>query len=291
MPRVILALRRPRRRWNVVGWLFTRRALLIAIGVALLLGLGGGAMWLRHIGAATMARDALDDARIAALDWSARQGLRIENIEVVGRTQTAARDVMLAIEARRGTPILAIDIAAARAELERLPWVQSATIERRLPASLNIRLIERRPLALWQRHGRFSVLDTEGKEIRNADPGAFRHLLTVIGDDAPGHAATLIATIAAAPELKTRVAYAQRVNQRRWNLVLEDGLEILLPEEDAGGAIARLAAAERRDAILSRHLAVIDLRLPDRMVLRSARAAEPILPPPPAPRARPQPPT
>ena len=54
---------------------------------------------------------------------------------------------------------------------------------------------------------------------------------------------------------------------RRWNVQLDDSIEIKLPEEDPAGAWIRLAEIERTQGILKRDLAAVDLRLPDRLVV------------------------
>ncbi len=66
--------------------------------------------------------------------------------------------------------------------------------------------------------------------------------------------------------VRTRRA-AVRVGGRRWNVQLDDSIEVKLPEDDAAGAWTRLAEVERKQGILKRDLAAVDLRLPDRLVV------------------------
>jgi cell division protein FtsQ len=147
--------------------------------------------------------------------------------------------------------------------------VRSATVERRLPAAIHVRLIERRPLALWQHRGRISVIDRGGEVISGAEPKAFTRLLLVVGADAPDHTPDLLAMLNGEPELRTRVSAAVRVRGRRWNLHLDDGIDVRLPEQDPA------AAAEREHGVLGRDVAIIDLRLPDRLVVRTTSEAAP----------------
>lgn len=219
-----------------------------------------------------------------ALSYSVEAGLSVQEIFVEGRVETAAAEVLGVLDISRGTAILTFDPQAARAELERLPWVRSATIERRLPDTIYVRIEERRPLALWQRHGRLTLLGDDGREITGTDIQRFAQLPMVVGDDAPHHAASLLALLRTEPELQRRVVAAVRVGDRRWNLRVDAGadrtIEIQLPEINPAAAWARLAEAVHASSLFEKNVTHVDLRLPDRLVVR-------VVPePPPAPPAK-----
>lgn len=279
MPRLnVPASRRPARRRPVhplLAWPPTRRSLRILLS-ALALTLGAASsVYVWRVGLPAPAAQAAAGARHIALDLTALAGLRVQEIFVEGRGETPAAQVLAALAATRGAPLLAISPAAAKKELERLPWVREAAVERRLPDAIHVRLVERTPLALWQRQGRLALIDRDGVEIRTADPARFRRLPIVVGDDAPRHAAQLLALLATEPDLAPRVVAAVRVSGRRWNLHLDVGdsrtVELQLPEENAGAAWARLADLERASKVLDRNVAAIDMRLPDRLVVRPVR--------------------
>ena len=174
-----------------------------------------------------------------------------------------------------------------RARLEGLSWVESATVERRLPGTLVVRLTERRPFALWQHQGRFVLIDRAGARVAEQDvtrdAAAFSQLPLVVGAGAPERAAGLLDQLAAQPDLKARVVAAVRVGERRWNLRLANGADVLLPEGAEAKAMARLMELHAAQALLDRPLQSFDLRLPDRMVVRPAEAPLP-LPPAASPR-------
>jgi cell division protein FtsQ len=199
---------------------------------------------------------------------TAALGLVVTGIEVEGRETTDAATVMAALSAVRGTPILSVNPHRAKEQLETLPWVRSATIERRLPGTLFVRLVERRPLAVWQHGGIQQLIDQEGAVVLVDDLSRFARLPIVVGDDAATSAASLIGMLASEPELAARVTAAIRVGGRRWNLRIDDVIDVLLPEESAETAWSRLAELERTNALLKRDVQTVDLRLPDRLVLR-----------------------
>lgn len=252
------------RRRNKAGitWRLVRRA--VPAGAALAV-LGGGA-WLWQDGWFGRQAEALQQA---ALESSADLGLRVEEVLVEGRARTESKVILARLGLELGRPILAIDPEAARAALEALPWVRSASVERQLPGTIFIRLTEREPLALWQEQGAISVVDRNGEVIPGVEPRRFAHLPLVVGPDAPAHAAKLIAVMNSEPDLRERVTAAVRVGGRRWNVQIEGRIDVRLPEADAAAAWAQLAHIERQQGLLSRDVIVIDLRLPDRLVVRT----------------------
>ncbi|WP_428392940.1 cell division protein FtsQ/DivIB [Lichenicoccus sp.] len=200
-------------------------------------------------------------------------GLRITDIVVEGRDMEPLDQVKAALGVSRGAPLLGFSVAAARARLERLSFISTASVERRLPGTVLVRLTERRPFAVWQNHDRFVLIDRSGALVQQhgmtaKDADAFAVLPLVVGPGAPAAAATLIAALAAEPTVRKQVVAAVRVGQRRWNLSLRSGAAVLLPEGEAIPALRRLASLEERMHLLERPLIDIDMRLPDRLVVR-----------------------
>ncbi len=201
-------------------------------------------------------------------------GFKVDQITVDGRHETSADDLRAALRLERGTPILGFDAAAAHERLKKLPWVRSVAIERHLPDVVTLRITERRPIALWQRDGQFSLIDTEGVVIPIGDIGRFGNLIVVVGADAPPHAKGLVDFLSSEPALSPRVRAAVRVGDRRWDLYLDDNMHVLMPEEDAGAAWRKLAELERSGDLFARNYSIIDLRLKDRVVVRKAPREE-----------------
>ncbi|MFO1059836.1 MAG: FtsQ-type POTRA domain-containing protein [Dongiaceae bacterium] len=262
-PRAKPPVRRRRPRW--VG-----RLLRVGIPVVAIAAIGAGGAWLWRSG---WLGEKIAVGEAALLTGTARAGLVLNDIEIAGRVETTQPAVMAALKLRRGMPLLAVAPDALRERLEALPWVRQATVERRLPDRLYVRIEEYRPLALWQHDRRFSLIGAGGEVIEDPDVGRFTHLLQVVGDDAPAHAAGLIAMLGRQPELQRRVTAAVLVSGRRWNLHLDNGIDVRLPEENSAAAWTRLAELDRKDRLLEKDLVSIDLRDPDRLVVRLTPAA------------------
>jgi cell division protein FtsQ len=219
--------------------------------------------------------EAVDRVRTRALALTAEAGLTINDVVVQGRGRTSGEAILAALGAARGTPMLAISPSASKARLEALPWVRSASVVRLLPNTLYVQVTERQPLALWQRKGKLELIDREGIVVAVPKLDEFADLIILVGDDAPKAARALLEMLASEPALRTHVAAAVRVGGRRWNLRLDSGIDVALPEDNVGAAWHQLAQLDRTDGLLRRNILKVDLRLSDRLVLQVPEAAKP----------------
>lgn len=202
-----------------------------------------------------------------ALATTAELGLSVQSVEVEGRVMTAPADILKAIGVERGTPILGINPAQAKNRIEGLPWVRAATVERRLPGTIRIHLTERQPLALWQYHGQMMLIDHDGVIVTTENLGRFASLLLVVGENAPNHTTDLLALLDREPTLAKQAQSAVWVANRRWDIHLANGINVMLPEADPAAAWSHLARVERDHGLMARKIDLIDLRLADRVVV------------------------
>ncbi len=252
-------------RWRLLlrRW---RRA-LIRLGLA---GLAFGALVV--LVAVLRGHGAAEDSLAPRTAWAdaltARLGLRVRAVVVEGRGNTPEPLLHAAIGVEPGDPILGVSLGAMRARLESLAWVQQAVVERHLPGTIVIHLTERRPFAVWQNQGRFTLIDRAGREVADEGVANFKTLPLVVGADAPAHAAAILDLLDRYPEIRARLAALVRIGGRRWNLRLVNGADVLLPEGHEAQALARLAVLQSDHALLDRPFAAVDLRAPDRLILR-----------------------
>jgi cell division protein FtsQ len=220
--------------------------------------------WIGYLSAATSAH---------FVSATADAGYALATLEVDGRKETPKQDIMLALGAMKGDPILDIDLEAARQRIVDLPWVTSAVVERRLPGTLRVTLTEAEPLALWQKKGDFYLVSRTGDVLAVKDVARFGKLPVIVGDAAPQKAGDLFAMLALEPTLQKRVTAAVLVGNRRWNLRLDNGVDVKLPEVNAAAAWARFAGLERQHHLLDKDISIVDLRQDDKLVVRQAHPA------------------
>lgn len=243
-----------------------RRPALYAAGILMLFGsAGGGAHWAWSSG---MVARLMDQVIVSATEASVRAGFSVDEILVEGRTETTRAQLLDAIGVRQNDPILAIDTEAVRTRLRALGWVADAVVQRRLPGTLYVSIKERTAMAIWQRQGQFVLVDPHGEVIGAEGLERYMHLKVIIGDAAPKHVPALLEMLTSAPHLMQRVRAGIWVGNRRWNLQLDDGIDIHLPESDPQAAWSRLVALDRDNKILSRNILAVDLRIRDRLIVQ-----------------------
>ncbi len=205
--------------------------------------------------------------------FGAASGMRVEDIRIEGRENTPEPLLRAAIGINKGDPMLGFSLEQARARIETLSWVERATVERRLPGTVVIFLEERRPFAIWQNQGKLVLVDRDGQIVADQDVAQFKHLPLIVGPGAPVAAKTLLQALTDRPALAGKVVAAVRVGERRWNLRLTNGMDVMLPEGHEAAALDRLIQLQQDRNVLDRPLLAIDMRLPDRLVFRPKTAS------------------
>lgn len=233
--------------------------------LAALLPVAAAGLWLALPGTTDRITDGIQAGFVQA---TAGAGMTVQRVYTDGRRRTPVDEILAALGTEVGAPIFSVDPRAARERIQEIGWVERAVVERRLPSTVYVRLVERAPFALWQRDGRLVVVDRAGAVINHEEVAQFAHLPVIVGDDAPRRAPALLDAMAAHPALSKRVRAAIRMGGRRWNLRFDSGLEARLPEGEVGRAWTRLAAEIDEGGLLDRPVDVVDLRLADRTILR-----------------------
>lgn len=198
----------------------------------------------------------------------AQAGFAVSDIGLAGADRTSAADVYAAIGVERGQSIFTVDAAEIRTRLLDLPWVGDAEVRRNLPGSLSIRLIEKRPFALWQSGKSLVVIERSGAVITDADSGSFDHLPLFAGNGAPEAASAFLDAARPYRAVFARLQMIQRMGERRWDLLLAGGVTVKLPEEGWESQLTELESLIVEKAILERDIEMIDLRYPDNYVFK-----------------------
>ena len=268
-PRVVRTRRSRRdgglvRRWFASAWGAARLTLVwgLALGMFFLVTVFAGLFSGGHVSAAVAG------LRSTAESAMASAGLTVQAVTLEGRNETAQREIVRMLGIKRGDLMLFVDVDEARARIEPLAWVKSAEVRRIWPDRIQVRIVERTPVAVWQKDGATVVIDIEGNPIAGEDPARFASLPLVVGQGAETAVASLLQLVATQPNLKSRVKSAVRVGERRWNLQLDNAVEVRLPEEGAEAALAELVRLDREQSVLSRDIKAIDLRYPDRFIVK-----------------------
>ncbi len=199
--------------------------------------------------------------------FTASVGFRLDQVTLNGRSHADAASVREALGITQGQPILAVSLVEMKARIEKIAEVKSVTIHRQLPNELVVTLVERSPAAWWQHEGTQQLVDAEGVPLAREKYHEKLVLPVMVGADAPKHVDELLALLEAAPALKPDVVAAVRVGERRWNIELSRNITVLLPEEKPIDAWKRFATLAEKEALLSKAIRSVDMRIEDRVFI------------------------
>jgi cell division protein FtsQ len=199
---------------------------------------------------------------------TARTGFAIEHIDVSGNSETSEIDIFDRVGLDGWTSLVGFNVDEARRRIDSLPWVESVSVRKVYPSTLEVKIVEKEPFAIWQHGSQLSLIEKSGAVIAPLAGSRYLALPLVVGIGAAEHADGFVAKVEAHPELAARVRGYVRVSDRRWNLRLENGVTVKLPEYEAEAAMLDVIALDREHRLLSRDIASVDLRLDDRIVVR-----------------------
>ncbi|WP_342727627.1 FtsQ-type POTRA domain-containing protein [Bradyrhizobium sp. B097] len=257
----------PNRYIMLVERYLPRRIGLVATLAILFGSLGFGIVKGGHLEEFTTA---LSDTRNALANSA---GFRITTVGINGRKQLS-QDEVLAIGGVNGrSSLLFLDADTVRAKLKANPWIADATILKLYPGRLQIDIVERTAFALWQQNGRLSVIASDGAVLEPYVSRRFLNLPLVVGKGADVRAQDFLALLDRYPQVRSVTKAAIFVGERRWNLRLKDGLDVRLPENDVGNALAALSRLDKDEKLFSRDIVAIDMRLPDRLIVQLSEEA------------------
>jgi cell division protein FtsQ len=200
-------------------------------------------------------------------------GFRIASIALSGNKHLTREEILAIAGVTGHSSLLFLDAGAARRELMSNPWIADATVQKLYPQQLQVIVREREAYAQWQHQGRLSVIAVDGTVLQSYVAPRFANLPLVVGRGAETRAKDFLDELNRHPEVRELVRASVLVAERRWNLRLKNGIDVRLPETDPGRALETISTLDREKKLLTRDVAAIDLRQPDRVTVQLSDAA------------------
>jgi cell division protein FtsQ len=234
------------------------------VGAGSILAVAGGV-------ALAVAYDVPRQISLATQATTASLGFDVAQVEVTGLKNLKRVDVHVAVARAGGGSMLFTNVDSIRAEVEKIPWVKSATISRQLPDRMAVQIVERTPAALWQLRGRMVVIDLSGKVLETRNLRHFAALPLVVGEGANSRVAMLLDDMDQVPALKAKVDVMIWNGNRRWDVQFKSGDTLQLPEgrSEAQAALTAFAQLEAANGLLGKGVGQFDMRVADRLFIRS----------------------
>ena len=210
---------------------------------------------------------------VVAQATTSAAGFAIEDVKVSGNIQTSEIDVFQLLGLDGATSLIALDVNAARKKLTELPWVEDVDVRKIYPKTIEVRLKERQAFGIWQHGTELSLIEKSGSVIAPLRDNKYAGLPLFVGRDAETGAAGFVDELADWPEIRNRVRAYVRIAGRRWDLHLDNGIVVKLPEENVPKALQLLSRMDMEEKVLSRDVAAVDLRLSDRTTVQLTEGA------------------
>lgn len=199
---------------------------------------------------------------------TASLGFDVHSVTISGHRYMQERDILDVLGLSPGVSLMTFNVASAQETLLREPWVKSASVRKIYPGKLQIKLSERVPFAVWQRGSIVSIVDRDGLVLDDFNEELHGSLPIVVGHGAQRKGAEFLAMMDEFPALRSRVRASMLHSQRRWDILLDNAITVKLPEEGVRDALVQLLVFDEEKSILSKDLVSVDMRLPDRLVMR-----------------------
>ena len=240
-----------------------------------------GAFAVAIAGVALVALDIPSKAWLATGEAVGNAGFRVKSLDVKGLNKMDPKPVYQIALDQKTTAMPLVDVAGIREKLLGFGWVKDARVSRRFPDTLVIDIVERTPAAIWQDTARLNLIDKEGVVLDRVPVADMPDLPLLVGPGANRQAVPLQQLLDVAPSLKAQLVSATWVGGRRWDLTLQSGETIALPEgqEVAKTALTKFAKMDKESGLVGRGMLRFDLRIPGKMTVRLPRQpGEPVVP-------------
>jgi cell division protein FtsQ len=192
-------------------------------------------------------------------------------VSIEGASPELAKAVRARINVKLPQSSFELDLDQVRERAEALDAVQSAEMRVRSHGVLQVVITERVPVLIWRSDDGLTMLDASGHRVAGLAARADRPDLPLIaGEGADAETTEALDVLAALQPIAPRLRGLVRMGARRWDVVLDRDQRLLLPAEAPVAAIERLLALDQAEDMLSRDVAVVDLRVSQRPVLRLA---------------------
>ena len=200
---------------------------------------------------------------------SDRPEFTLRQMIITGAAPELSRELRQAMPVKFPVSWFDLDTEQLRAIALSFDAVKSASVSLDLGGAVRVSVVQREPVLLWRSHGRIDLLDAAGHRVAGIDRRDGRSDLPLVaGDGADKAVPEALALFQAAAPIGQRVRGLTRQGERRWDVVLDRGQIIQLPETRPVAALERVLALQDARDILGRDVELIDMRRPERPTVR-----------------------
>ncbi len=209
------------------------------------------------------------------VEYLPTEWMPVENVQIEGAFVYLSRnDIQRQLSEALTGDYFTVDIEAVRASLLELPWVQDASIRRQWPSSLQVRIVERQPVAYWSND---ALLSDRGELFRPKQIDRNMQIPAIRGPEGLHHKVWgfLVKLHTEFASLGLSVNELKLDERRSWSMLLSNGVELRLGRNDTERRIERFVRVfSMRNAPKIDGIKYIDLRYPNGFAMKSRTPLE-----------------
>ncbi|MFY0645626.1 MAG: cell division protein FtsQ/DivIB [Sulfitobacter geojensis] len=240
--------------------------LALRAGVPFCLTLMAGTIYLADEGRRGAIAQAVADARASIEE---RPEFMVKLMAIDGAEGALAAEIRASMPLEFPQSSFDLDLPVLRSRITELPGVRTANVRIKPGGILHIDVTPRVPVAVWRNDDGLALVDEAGAHVSTVNARADHPSLPLIaGEGAQMHVPQALTLLRAAAALGERVRGVVRMGERRWDVVLDRDQRIMLPEVNPLPALERVIALERAQEVLTRDVAMVDMRQGQRPTIR-----------------------
>jgi cell division protein FtsQ len=190
-----------------------------------------------------------------------KHGFSLKKIYIIGKYNLKEKEIVDTAKLIKGQSIFNINLNEVYNNLLLNEWIENVQIKRSLPNTIEIKIKEKKPLAILQTKLGNKLITEDGSIISIANIHDFKNKLPIItGENANIKAFSIITILKQQQDLYKNVWSISYVNNRRWDIHLKQGVTILLPKFNLNKAWNTINFLHKKYQILDLGLTEIDLR-------------------------------
>ena len=196
-----------------------------------------------------------------------KNGFTINNIQILGIKNIPKETIIKIVNNENKSNILNVNLLNIYNNLRNNDWVEELYIERVLPNTIKISIIEKEAIGIWQYEMSNKLITKNGEIISTANINKFKIDLPIIhGNDANKNANSILKILETNKVLTKNIWSLDYINNRRWNLHFKQGIIVLLPSEGVLRAWNEIIKLQKNYDVLNLGLTELDLRNPNKIL-------------------------
>ena len=196
-----------------------------------------------------------------------KNGFEIKNILISGTHNLSQDYLRNIINTQNHINILNVNLHSIYNQIIQNSWVEETYVERILPDTIKIKVLEKKPIAIWQNHKGNKLITINGDVISHANVNKFKNSFPIIkGEKSKENISTILKILETNKNFAKNIWSLTFINQRRWDLHFNQGLIVRLPSQDVIKAWQKIIKLQTNYNILNLRLTEIDLRNPEQIL-------------------------